>query len=238
MMPFGEIIPVLHFFYYQINIPEIPEPFIQEEGEIYWLVITIDAFPPQFVGWKNSLDYFMDHAVWNDSVIWMRIDGIDFAFVITGEPLPPPIPAVGCDGELLWTGIKPGATVTGSFNVSNVGEPLSKLNWTIDSWPDWGTWTFNPDDGTDLTPEDGKVNVQVTVVAPKGEALGYFHPRDESYTGQVKVVNTNDNTDFCTIDVSMTTPKNKPFIYSSYLFSWLFARFPNAFPFLQYIVNK
>ena len=34
MTPFGEIPPPLHFFYWQINIPDIDDPFIQQEGEI------------------------------------------------------------------------------------------------------------------------------------------------------------------------------------------------------------
>jgi uncharacterized repeat protein (TIGR01451 family) len=42
------------------------------------------------VGWKNTKDYFMDHAVWSEEpgYDWYMIDGIDFAFVITEEEEP------------------------------------------------------------------------------------------------------------------------------------------------------
>lgn len=89
LFPWGESIPHNHQLYYQINIPEIDDPFIQVEGEIYWLVIMMPFEQEWIVGWKNSLDYFMDHAVWWNYIeeAWWIIDGIDFAFVITGgEP--------------------------------------------------------------------------------------------------------------------------------------------------------
>jgi hypothetical protein len=237
MMPWGEVIPQPHFFYWQINIPNIDDPFVQIEGEIYWLVIKIPFPDPMILGWKNTKDYFMDHAVWHDGVMWIMIDGIDFAFVITGEPLPPPVPWIDCDGDLTWTAVKPGATVTGSFNVSNIGDLTSELDWDITDWPAWGTWTFNPNGGTDLTPEDGPVTVQVTVVAPKGEATATAYPQDKTYTGQVKLVNLDDTTDFCTIDVSLTTPKNNPFTFNYTLLRWLIERFPNAFPIIRYVLE-
>jgi hypothetical protein len=89
-----------HFLYWQINIPEIADPFIQEAGTIYWLVISmpffVDPFAPPGVGWKTSLDHFQDAAVFGWPGSWMPIsdpingEEIDFAFVITGETTPPP----------------------------------------------------------------------------------------------------------------------------------------------------
>jgi len=52
--------------------------------------------PPVAVGWKTSLDHFMDAAVWGGETNWQPIydpiDGeqIDFAFVITTEEEPEP----------------------------------------------------------------------------------------------------------------------------------------------------
>lgn len=88
MMPWGEIIPQPHHFYWQINIKEIDDPFEQKEGEIYWLVIRMPFEQEYMVGWKNTQNYFMDHAVWSQEpgYEWIMIDGIDFAFVITGGP--------------------------------------------------------------------------------------------------------------------------------------------------------
>jgi PKD repeat protein len=60
-----------HCWYYQYDYEEIPYPFLQFEGEIYWLDITADVWwpdwnpfePPQW-GWKTSEDHWNDDAVW------------------------------------------------------------------------------------------------------------------------------------------------------------------------------
>jgi len=90
-MPWGEEIPEYHYLYWQVNIPEIDDPFEQQEGDIYWLIIDMPFDVEFLVGWKNTKDYFMDHAVWRvPEGDWTMIDGIDFAFVITGEVGPEP----------------------------------------------------------------------------------------------------------------------------------------------------
>jgi hypothetical protein len=95
LWPYGNFEEHNHKLYYQINIPEIIDPFEQKEGEIYWLVIGMPYYdPPIAVGWKTSLDHFMDAAVWGGPGNWAPIedpltgDQIDFAFVITGEEEP------------------------------------------------------------------------------------------------------------------------------------------------------
>ena len=87
-------------------------------------------------------------------------------FILT--PLDP-IPDLDCDGDLCWYDVEPGATVTGSFTVENIGEEGSLLDWEIESYPDWGTWTFYPSYGIDLMPEDGVVTVTVEVIWPNPE---------------------------------------------------------------------
>jgi len=109
-----------------------------------------------------------------------------------------PVPDLDCDGTLSWTEVTPGETVTGTFTVENIGDPLSLLDWEIESYPDWGTWTFDPDGGLDLTPEDPAVTVTVEVVAPED-------PETE-FTGEIVLVNSEDPDDTCTIDVSLATP--------------------------------
>ena len=93
LWPYGEFIEHNHFMYWQINIPDIDDPWPQEEGQIYWLVIGMPYYdPPAAVGWKTSQDHFMDAAVWGGEASWEPItdpisgENIDFAFVITGEP--------------------------------------------------------------------------------------------------------------------------------------------------------
>jgi hypothetical protein len=108
-----------------------------------------------------------------------------------------PVPDLNCEGTLTWTNVEPGGDVTGSFIVKNIGEPDSELDWEVETWPNWGTWTFSPLNGDNL-PKDGETNVQVTVVAPDD-------PNTE-FNGEVKVVNKENIDDYCIIPVSLTTP--------------------------------
>jgi hypothetical protein len=104
-----------------------------------------------------------------------------------------------CAGSLVWTNVKPGQTVTGSFTVQNIGGPGSLLNWTINmSLLDWGTWTVMPQSGGNLTPENGTITVQVSVIAPMAN--------HEAFQGYFRVVNLDNSSDFDTIPVSLTTP--------------------------------
>ena len=89
-----------HVNYYQINMVDIPNPFTQEEGKIYWL--GLHAAPvniQQQLGWKTYQDHWNDDAVfyWSQEgtipghAWWELIDpdppneSLDLAFVITPE---------------------------------------------------------------------------------------------------------------------------------------------------------
>jgi hypothetical protein len=115
------------------------------------------------------------------------------------EPPEPNTPDLTCSGSLSWENVKPGETVIGSFEVQNIGDTGSLLNWTINiSSLTWGTWTFTPELGEHLTPEDGPFTVQVSVIAP-----------DESnseYQGYIRVENLNNSSDFDVIPVGLKTP--------------------------------
>jgi len=50
---------------------------------------------------------------------------------------------LSCNGDLSWTNIEPGSTLTGYFTVENIGEPSSLLDWKVLAWPTWGEWTFS-----------------------------------------------------------------------------------------------
>ncbi len=115
-------------------------------------------------------------------------------------------PNLDCEGSLNWADVNTGSTNTGSFTIENIGEAGSELSWEIDDYPDWGTWTFSDDSGTGLTPEDDPLTIDVEVVAPSD--------RDKEFSGTVKIVNTDNSNDFCTIDVSLSTPMshNMPFV--------------------------
>ena len=106
-----------------------------------------------------------------------------------------PVTDLDCEGFLDFTDIMPGETVTDSFYVENIGEPGSELNWEIESYPDWGTWWFDPEYGIGLIPEDGAFTVEVEIVAPDEP--------ETQFTGEVKIVNSEDSDDFCIIDISL-----------------------------------
>jgi len=108
-----------------------------------------------------------------------------------------PIPDLECTGDLNWTDVFPGETVTGSFTVENVGDSGSELDWEITDWPTWGAWSFNPSSGQNLKPEDGPVTIQVTVVAP--------NQPEQTFTGVVTIENQEDSSDYDTINAFMAT---------------------------------
>jgi len=108
-------------------------------------------------------------------------------------------PDLECLGSLTWTRVKPGATVNGSFQLQNIGDSGSLLNWTVNiSSISWGIWTILPESGDHLTPEDGAVTVQISVIAPD-------EPRS-AFDGYIRVENRNDSSDFKVVPVILKTP--------------------------------
>jgi hypothetical protein len=91
-----------HFQYWQANIEPIRDPFIQEQGKIYWLGLTVVppvGVPPEpMLGWKTSKMRFEDDAVFGhlpaaapgEPGDWKEIviggESRHLAFVITPEP--------------------------------------------------------------------------------------------------------------------------------------------------------
>jgi hypothetical protein len=146
---------------------------------------------------------------------------------LTIETVPEPEPDLTCDGSLSWDKVKPGDTVNGTFQVGNMGEVGSLLNWNVDSWPTWGNWTFSPPNGAGL-PDGSWVTITVTVVAPP--------EKKTNFTGKIKMINSDDPTDFCEVDVYLKTPLNQN-IYFQQLFERMFQRFPHAFPILRHLLG-
>ena len=138
-----------------------------------------------------------------------------------------PIPDLECNGELSWGNVLPGSTVTGSLIVENVGDDFSELDWEVTEFPTWGEWTFTPDSGSGLTPEDEPVTINVSVIAPPDE--------NKAFAGYVIVVNKENTSDYSRINVYLKTPRSKSAYHP--LFSRIINRFPNAFPILRYIIN-
>ena len=183
-------------------------------------LVASDREPEDIFGISVSIDE-------NNVVVGARLDdnengedaGAAYFFIKSGAK-------ICCDGNLAWSSVKPNSIVSGEFEISNCGEEGSLLNWQFDSAPNWGVWEVIPDSGTDLA-EGYSVTIQVTVTAPPDE--------NKEFTGKVKMINSDDPSDFCEIDVVLTTPKNKQQNTNPNLLGWLFERFPNAFLLIRYI---
>ncbi len=135
-------------------------------------------------------------------------------------------PDLYCEGDVTWTEVEPGATVVESFIVQNSGAEGTLLDWEIESTPDWGEWSFEPNGGTDLE-SWSPITIDVEIVAPED-------PNAE-FTGEIKIVNSEDPDDYCIIDVSLATPVNQQVINP--LLQMILERFPNAFPILRYLLG-
>jgi hypothetical protein len=119
------------------------------------------------------------------------------------------------EGSLSWVNVKPASTVTGAINIFNNGIDGSTLTWEIIETPEWGTWSFNPNQGSDLTPEMGDITIEVTVIIPD--------EKNQEYTGDLTIVNKENPDDYEIIDIICTTVKNQQSLISkSYLLYHLF----------------
>jgi hypothetical protein len=139
-----------------------------------------------------------------------------------------PIPDLDCSGTLSWSKVTPGGTISGEFLIANIGESTSLLSWNIESYPEWGTWNFTPSSGSGLNPEVGAITIGVEVIAPT--------EKNQQFTGEIKIVNAEDFTDYDTISVSLTTPASYE-LYVQQFFARFLERFPNAFPILQHLLG-
>jgi len=136
-------------------------------------------------------------------------------------------PDLNCNGALSWSDVTAEGTANGSFTVENIGDSGSRLDWEIESYPGWGTWIFTPSNGDGLTPEDEQATVEVSVVAPD--------KKGKEFNGGIKIVNKESGGDCCYIQVSLATPKNKPF--SNPPFLKFLESHPHMFPMLKYLLG-
>ena len=92
------VLPGDHQQYFQYNVAIMDDPWVQEEGTIYWLSITAQVEDDVNTrwGWKSSEDHWNDDAVWSAPapVNWVDLfepdnpgQSLDLAFVIEYRPL-------------------------------------------------------------------------------------------------------------------------------------------------------
>jgi hypothetical protein len=141
-----------------------------------------------------------------------------------------PEPAICCKGSLSWEDVTPETTVSDTFQVCNCGEEGSFLNWKFQSAPSWpgSFWEIEPDSGYDLA-EGDCVTITVNVTAPPDE--------NTEFTGKIKMINADDSSDFCEIDVSLITPKSKLSLKNSF-FEIFLQNHPQIFPLLRQLFSK
>jgi len=105
------------------------------------------------------------------------------------------------EGSLYWSKVKPGSLAQGNFKVKNDGQENSKLSWTVVSYPTWGNWTIYPESGNNLSPTDKPVEVNVQVISPD--------TNKNTFTGEILIINTDNEDDFVYLTVSLSTGKTK-----------------------------
>jgi len=209
------------------------------DGRLKWVIVKIDdddwIEADGIVAWSFEWDTTqVGDGVHNISAVCSdgtRQSAIKTVFVNVKNNETEPeekYPDLTCGGSLSWTDIRPKVAVSGEFTIENIGDPESELAWEITETPSWGDWTFNPVEGADLTPEDGVFTVGVIVVAPD--------ENDQNFTGEIKIVNKDDSSDFEIISVSLATPKDKE-IHRNPFFLKFLEQHPRMFPILRQLLG-
>ena len=105
----------------------------------------------------------------------------------------------------------------------------SFLNWEVAEYPEeWGTWAINPSEGENLTVENGKIKIRVSVLTPEEP--------EQNFTGEIKITNKDDPSDYEIIPISLSTSKNKRIDIGS-LFLKFIMNHPLLFPILRQLLE-
>lgn len=185
-LPHQQIQGIRSVYHDGVLLPPSKYTYSREHG---W--ITVDTTPLQSIEVAYNYSRSVDMVVSNwDSGIGNYL----YYNQLFNEDL-------NCDGDLSWIDVEYGETLEGSFTVENIGDSLSSLDWEIESYPDWGSWSFDPENGVDLTPEEGPVVVNVEVIAPLEGGI--------EFQGEIKVINqyAPEDYDIIFVSLSITSPQ-------------------------------
>ncbi len=167
-----------------------------------------DPTPDTLVSYHQQKSYYDPGLLSYDTTYYWQIIAIDPYHSQTVGPIwrfqtqSQPVPNLECDGTLIWTRVPAASTQTGSFLVRNLGDPQSLLFWEIASYPTWGNWNLTPLSDNNLTPEMGAHTVTVSVVVPDSPF--------QEFSGEVRVVNQQNRSDYDVVRVSVSTAQNMP----------------------------
>mgnify|MGYP000114968156 CR=1 FL=1 len=105
-----------------------------------------------------------------------------------------------CGGSLLFSDVKPGSVVNGSFSIENRGDEGTVLNWEISSVPQWGEWSFSSGESGQLRENETYLLVNVSLVVPD--------EKNKDFDDMLVISNTDDPTDVGTVSVVLSTPRS------------------------------
>jgi len=153
-------------------------------------------------GWKDLYYYLFDDLEWIGTANFC-IKGLTNSW----DPTTPSLSA-SISGE--FTDVKPGSTITASLLIENTGQPLSCLDWRIESIPDWGTWSFSSDAGNDVKLEGGPEIIDVSIKVPKD--------KNQEFTGNIRLINSENPSNFVDVPILLKTSQQRS---SLFMFSFL-----------------
>jgi hypothetical protein len=224
-VPTGTFYSTFEMFYWETVLDPCCDMSMYQEG---WL--SIQSYSSQnncWFLWAGSDDG--DHYHYQEGSSDPEDFINDTAFELTPAG-PPPVPAIACSGVGTAFGdVDPGQNVTCQIKVCNDGEPVSFLNWEVDTTnvPTWGTWKFIPEFGTDvLHPNCEVIDVECTITSEEGD-----------YSGTITVINSDDPSDTCSVTVSANVIVPRARTVHSPLFMNLLQQFPALYLIIKIILG-
>ena len=107
-----------------------------------------------------------------------------------------------CTGSINSDEVEPDCLLQRYYKVKNIGERFSELDWELTEYPEWGYWTIFPQSGEDLIGGGGFYTlIDVRVHVP--------NEYNKEFSGEIKIVNTNNPDDYSIIPVNIHTAKSK-----------------------------